>query len=104
MWGEEDKLIPYEAAGWYMDHLPDATLAAYPGIGHLPMEEAPERSAADLQQWLARTLSSRDTPQGPGRFFQGLSSYTLAPKSSNNAACGSLENLKVQKKQKMMLR
>ena len=46
-----------------MDHLPDATLAAYPGIGHLPMEEAPERSAADLQQWLARTLSSRDTPQ-----------------------------------------
>ena len=59
----EDKLIPYEAAGWYMDHLPDATLAAYPGIGHLPMEEAPERSAADLQQWLARTLSSRDTPQ-----------------------------------------
>ncbi|HCH95710.1 MAG TPA: alpha/beta hydrolase [Erythrobacter sp.] len=63
MWGEEDKLIPYEAAGWYMDHLPDATLAAYPGIGHLPMEEAPERSAADLQQWLARTLSSRDTPQ-----------------------------------------
>ena len=63
MWGEEDKLIPYEAAGWYMDHLPDATLAAYPGIGHLPMEEVPERSAADLQQWLARTLSSRDTPQ-----------------------------------------
>jgi pimeloyl-ACP methyl ester carboxylesterase len=53
MWGEEDALIPYAAAGWYKEHLPNATLAAYPGIGHLPMEEAPERSVADLRAWLA---------------------------------------------------
>ncbi len=52
MWGKEDSLIPYEAAGWYMAHLPNATLASYPGIGHLPMEEAPERSVADLRDWL----------------------------------------------------
>lgn len=52
MWGKEDSLIPYEAAGWYMAYLPDATLASYPGIGHLPMEEAPERSVADLRDWL----------------------------------------------------
>ncbi|MBO6768093.1 MAG: alpha/beta hydrolase [Erythrobacter sp.] len=58
MWGEEDSLIPYAAAGWYMDHLPNATLASYPGIGHIPMEEAPERSVADLQAWLAEALSS----------------------------------------------
>ncbi len=60
MWGEEDSLIPYAAAGWYMEHLPNATLAHYPGIGHLPMEEAPERSVADLRQWLA------DPAPGPG--------------------------------------
>ena len=60
MWGEEDALIPYEAAGWYMEHLPNATLANYPGIGHIPMEEAPERSAADLQAWLAEVLASQD--------------------------------------------
>ena len=60
MWGEEDALIPYEAAGWYMEHLPNATLANYPGIGHIPMEEAPERSAADLQGWLAEVLASQD--------------------------------------------
>ncbi|MEX0341866.1 MAG: alpha/beta fold hydrolase [Erythrobacter sp.] len=56
MWGEEDALIPYEAAAWYMEHLPDATLASYPGIGHIPMEEAPERSVADLRAWLGKLL------------------------------------------------
>ena len=56
MWGEEDALIPYAAAGWYMDKLPNATLANYPGIGHLPQEEAPDRSVADLRKWLDATL------------------------------------------------
>lgn len=54
MWGEEDSLIPYEAAGWYMQHLPNARLVNYPGIGHIPMEEAPDRSLADLKAWLAQ--------------------------------------------------
>lgn len=53
MWGEEDSLIPFAAAAWYMDHLPDARLVSYPGIGHIPMEEAPQRSLADLRRWLA---------------------------------------------------
>ncbi|QPC99517.1 alpha/beta fold hydrolase [Qipengyuania soli] len=59
MWGEEDALIPYDAAGWYMDHLPNAKLVHYPGIGHLPMEEAPEKSVADLTAWLDKTLATR---------------------------------------------
>ncbi len=53
MWGQEDTIVPYEAAGWFMAHLPDATIASYPGVGHLPMEEAPARSVADLRGWLA---------------------------------------------------
>lgn len=57
MWGEDDALIPYEAATWYMQHLPKATLANYRGIGHLPQEEAAERSVADLRQWLTATLA-----------------------------------------------
>ena len=52
MWGEEDALIPYAAAGWYMEHLPNAELANYPGIGHIPMEEAPVKTVADLRKWL----------------------------------------------------
>ena len=62
MWGEEDSLIPYAAAGWYMDQLPNATLANYPEIGHLPMEEAPDRSVADLRQWLANRELSTSAP------------------------------------------
>ncbi|MBX7495518.1 alpha/beta hydrolase [Qipengyuania sp. 6B39] len=52
MWGKEDALIPYAAAEWYAATLPNATLVAYDGIGHIPMEEAADRSAADLMQWL----------------------------------------------------
>lgn len=53
MWGEEDSLIPFAAGKWYARTLPRARLVSYPGIGHIPMEEAPERSAADLMAWLA---------------------------------------------------
>lgn len=52
MWGEEDSLIPFEAAGWYMEHLPNAKLVAYKGIGHIPMEEHPDQSAADLRTFI----------------------------------------------------
>ena len=64
MWGEEDALIPYEAAAWYMEHLPNATLASYPGIGHIPMEEAAEESVADLQVWLEKVLASTNEQSG----------------------------------------
>ncbi|WP_284124760.1 alpha/beta fold hydrolase [Parerythrobacter aestuarii] len=56
MWGEDDALIPFEAANWYVRHLPNATLASYRGIGHIPMEEAPERSVSDLRNWLDTVL------------------------------------------------
>ena len=62
MWGTEDALIPYEAAGWFMEHLPNGTLVAYENIGHLPMEEAPERSAADLRKWLENSVTAVQTP------------------------------------------
>ena len=52
MWGREDALIPFVAAEWYREHLLNAKLVAYPGIGHLPMEEAPDRSAADLARFI----------------------------------------------------
>ncbi|GMN13274.1 alpha/beta fold hydrolase [Altererythrobacter sp. MTPC7] len=65
MWGKEDALIPYDAAGWFMRHLPDASLAAYDDIGHLPMEEAPDRSASDLRAWLSSSISSPQPPADP---------------------------------------
>lgn len=53
MWGEDDPLIPYAAAQWYMANLPNAQLAHFAGIGHLPMEEAPAQTIAALRSWLA---------------------------------------------------
>jgi pimeloyl-ACP methyl ester carboxylesterase len=52
MWGEEDNLIPVSSARWFADAIPGSTLKIYPGVGHIPMEEVPERSAADVKAWL----------------------------------------------------
>ena len=62
MWGKEDSLIPYAAGEWYAQHLPNATLVAYDGIGHIPMEEAPEQSANGLLIWLAEALVPPEVP------------------------------------------
>ncbi len=52
MWGDEDALIPVEAATWYDDLLPASTLVIYEGFGHLPQVELPDRSATDLRGWI----------------------------------------------------
>lgn len=52
IWGEEDRLIPVAAGRWLEDAMQNTTLVIYPGIGHLPQEEAPEQSLADLRAWL----------------------------------------------------
>ncbi len=52
MWGREDALIPVAAGEWYHRHLPSSRFVAFDGIGHLPMEEAPDASAAALADWL----------------------------------------------------
>ncbi len=52
MWGEQDKLIPVSSARWFADAIPAAKLVIYPAVGHIPMEEIPERSAADVMAWL----------------------------------------------------
>lgn len=54
IWGEEDALIPFAAAGWFAENLPASTSISYPRIGHLPMEEAPDKSAAAVRDWLGK--------------------------------------------------
>lgn len=41
MWGEKDAMIPFANSADYLQALPHGTLAALPGIGHLPQEEEP---------------------------------------------------------------
>ncbi|MGL5839216.1 MAG: alpha/beta fold hydrolase [Sphingorhabdus sp.] len=52
LWGEEDKLIPASAAKWFGKIYTRNVTRIYKGIGHLPMEENPEQSAADVRKWL----------------------------------------------------
>ncbi|MEL7217380.1 MAG: alpha/beta hydrolase [Pseudomonadota bacterium] len=60
IWGDEDRLIPLSAGEWYDATLSNSSLVVYPGIGHLPHEEAPE-TVSDLSKWLAN-LQPADEP------------------------------------------
>lgn len=53
LFGQEDRVIPPADGEKFRRAIPGATLILYPGVGHLPMEQIPERSAADLKAWLA---------------------------------------------------
>jgi len=53
LWGEEDGMIPVTNAADYERVLPDATLVRLPGVGHVPMEEAPEVSLVPVKAFLA---------------------------------------------------
>ena len=54
MWGEEDIYFPVESAYRFNRDIADSYLVVYPYIGHLPMEEAPERSVKDYLGFLEK--------------------------------------------------
>ena len=58
LFGEEDNLIPVAAGHRQHELIADSELIVYEGIGHVPMEEIPERSAADAFGFLERRVWS----------------------------------------------
>lgn len=52
MWGEDDAWLPVESGYWFQVCIPDSRLILYEGVGHIPMEEIPERTARDLRKFL----------------------------------------------------
>lgn len=52
MTGEKDALIPAAHARGFAGAIPGARLVTYPEGGHVPMEQLPDRSAADLKAFL----------------------------------------------------
>lgn len=50
--GDTDKLIPVDHARRFGDAIPGSTVIIYPKVGHVPMEQIADRSAADLEGWL----------------------------------------------------
>lgn len=60
MHGEKDGLIPVSAGRRFAETIPDADLVVYDDLGHLPQEEAPARSVADLRAFLETRLGAPD--------------------------------------------
>ncbi|NOX82259.1 MAG: alpha/beta hydrolase [Alphaproteobacteria bacterium] len=52
IWGAEDQLIFPSAAQTFDERLPNADVIVYDGVGHIPMEEAPDRTARDIDGFL----------------------------------------------------
>jgi pimeloyl-ACP methyl ester carboxylesterase len=50
--GENDPLIEPAAARKFADAIPNSKLIMYPQVGHLPQIEIPQRSAADVAEFL----------------------------------------------------
>ena len=63
MWGQEDALIPVDIAYRFARAFKRHTLVIYEDVGHLPMEEIPQRSAADVLTFLESiTQRAEETP------------------------------------------
>lgn len=52
MWGTRDEWIPYTWMESWKKDLPSAKFVSYEGAGHIPMEEVPDKTAADAMTFL----------------------------------------------------
>ncbi|MCC5888516.1 MAG: alpha/beta fold hydrolase [Gammaproteobacteria bacterium] len=52
LWGERDAMIPFSNAADYLSALPDARLLSFADLGHVPHEEAPERTLEPVRSFL----------------------------------------------------
>jgi pimeloyl-ACP methyl ester carboxylesterase len=53
LWGEQDTWVPFELAGRFAEDIEGARLVTYPGVGHVPAQELPRRTAADVRSFLS---------------------------------------------------
>ena len=56
LWGEKDGLIPVANAHEFGARIAGARVVIYPNVGHIPMEEVADRSAADVDNFLSAAL------------------------------------------------
>ncbi|MGH1352244.1 MAG: alpha/beta fold hydrolase [Methyloligellaceae bacterium] len=65
IWGKEDQLVYASAAQSFKERITQAEVIIYDGVGHLPMEEAPERTAKDIDAFLSKSLKKEEPEQKP---------------------------------------
>lgn len=54
LWGQADAMVPVANAADYTASLRDSRVVTLPGIGHVPMEEAPAETVIPLRDFLRR--------------------------------------------------
>lgn len=52
IWGDQDRLIDVSAVAVWQQQVPGISVAVMPGIGHMPMIEAPAQTAAIYREFL----------------------------------------------------
>jgi pimeloyl-ACP methyl ester carboxylesterase len=62
--GSRDLLLPRRQAARFVRALPHAELRLLPGVGHLPMADAPQLIASAILDFIAKTEPT--TPQHSG--------------------------------------
>ncbi len=63
LWGAKDRWIPPAHATEFASRIPGAKSVMYPGLGHIPMEEAPERVMTDLRAFLGTSTAAASAPE-----------------------------------------
>ena len=56
LWGAEDTWVEPGHAERFAQDIADASLIVYEGVGHVPMEESPEKTARDVASFLRSSL------------------------------------------------
>jgi pimeloyl-ACP methyl ester carboxylesterase len=62
MHGEKDVVVPPAVGRRLAELIPGARLVIYPEAGHVPMEQIPDRSAADVRSFI-ESLPPTRTPE-----------------------------------------
>ncbi len=52
LWGDQDRVTPPDNAKTFDEMIPNSQVIMFEGVGHIPMEEAPERTATAIDAFL----------------------------------------------------
>jgi len=55
VWGDRDRMIPVRHGHDAHEHMPNSRLEIFPGAGHFPFNDDPERFVATLHEFIATT-------------------------------------------------
>jgi pimeloyl-ACP methyl ester carboxylesterase len=67
LFGKEDRLINPTAAQTFHERIAGSEVVLFDGIGHLPMEEAPDATAKAIADFLTRRLAPSAAPAPESR-------------------------------------